>query len=297
MAASHPLDRFLLERMRDGNISTTALVVTFFCDVVTQHGGEIWLGSVIRTLTPLGINERLTRTSVYRLVQDGWLESRKQGRRSYYRLTQTGQNYYQRAAQRIYTSNQPDWDGGWSLLFTSLVPEEKRDALKRGISWLGYGQMAAGVHALPCNQTWSVDELLADLDLQDRVVQMQAQANDTERLKELVLSRWKLDDLQGLYKAFVSLYVEARNALHAQKQADGHTLVLLRILLIHEYRRILLKDPELPAKMLPGNWEGHAARKLTAEIYRELAKPTTKWVRQELLISGKPMTDGRHRFA
>ena len=297
MAASHLLDRFLLERMHDGNISSTALVVTFFCDVVTQHGGEIWLGSVIRALTPLGINERLTRTSVYRLVQDGWLESRKQGRRSFYRLTKTGQNYYQRAAQRIYTSNQPDWDGGWSLLFTSLVPEEKRDALKRGLSWLGYGQMAAGVHALPCNQTRSVDELLADLDLQDRVVQMRAQTNDNERLKELVLSCWKLDDLQHLYEDFVSLYVKARNALHAQRQADGHTLVLLRILLIHEYRRILLKDPELPAKMLPENWEGHAARTLTAEVYRELVKPTAKWVSHELLISGKPMIDGRGRFA
>lgn len=296
MAASHSLDRFLLERMHNGNISTTALVVTFFCDVVTQHGSEIWLGSVIRALTPLGINERLTRTSVYRLVQDGWLESRKQGRRSFYRLTQTGQNYYQRAAKRIYASNYPDWDGGWSLLFTSLVPEEKRDALKRGLSWLGYGQMAAGVHALPCNQTRTLDELLTDLDLQDRVVQMQAQADDTESLKKLVLSRWKLDELQRVYKDFVSLFVEARNALHAQKQADGHTLVLLRILLIHEYRRILLKDPELPAKMLPGDWEGHTARTLTAEIYRELTKPTATWVRHELIISGIPMIDGRGRF-
>lgn len=296
MAASHPLDRFLQERMRDGNISTTALVVTFFCDTVTQHGGEIWLGSVIRALTPLGINDRLTRTSVFRLVQDGWLEARKQGRRSFYRLTQTGQNYYQRAAQRIYTSNHPEWDGGWSLLFTSLVPEEKRDALKRGLSWLGYGQMAAGVHALPCNQTRTLDELLADLDLQDRVVQMQAQANDNQSLKELVLSRWKLDDLQGMYKDFVSLYLKARNVLHAEKETDGHTLVLLRILLIHEYRRILLKDPELPAKMLPGNWEGHTARTLTAEIYRELAKPTANWVKRELFIEGKPMIDGRRRF-
>lgn len=296
MATSHSLDRFLLERMHNGNISSTALVVTFFCDVVTQHGGEIWLGSVIPALTPLGINERLTRTSVYRLVQDGWLESRKQGRRSFYRLTQTGQNYYQRAAQRIYTSNYPDWDGGWSLLFTALVPEEKRDALKRGLSWLGYAQMAAGVHALPCNRTRTLDELLADLDLQGRVVQMQAQANDIESLKELVLSRWKLDELQRLYKDFVSLYTEAQSALHTQKQADGHTLVLLRILMIHEYRRILLKDPELPAKMLPGNWEGHTARTLTAEIYRELTKPTATWVRHELIISGVPMIDGRGRF-
>ena len=60
--------------MQEGNISSTAVVFTFFCDVVTQHGGEIWLGSVIQALAPLGINERLTRTAVFRLVQDDWLE-------------------------------------------------------------------------------------------------------------------------------------------------------------------------------------------------------------------------------
>lgn len=296
MAASHSLDQFLLERVREGNISSTALMVTFFCDVVMQHGREIWLGSVIRALTPLGISERLTRTSVYRLVQDGWLESRKQGRRSYYRLTPTGQNYYQRAARRIYSSKQADWDGGWSLMLTSLVPEEKREALKQGLSWLGYGRIAAGVHALPCNQTLNQDELLADLGLQDRVVQMRAQAKESECLKELVLSHWKLDDLQRLYQGFVSKYLEAQKMLHAKHKAGGHTMLLLRTLLIHEYRRILLKDPELPAKMLPANWEGHTARMLAAEIYRELAKPTAGWVERELLITGKPLIGEGRRF-
>lgn len=276
--AIHPLDRFVLQRMQEGNISSTALVFTFFCDVVTQHGGEIWLGSIIRALAPLGINDRLTRTSVFRLVQDGWLESRKQGRRSYYRLTRTGQNYYERAASRIYTSKQPEWDGNWTLLFTSMVPEKKRDALKRGLSWLGYGQLAAGVYALPCNQAQTLDELLADLELKNTIVQMQAQTNDTESLKELVLSRWNLGDLQSLYKEFISHYLNARKALQDQKPPDGQSMLLLRILLIHEYRRILLRDPELPAEMLPENWEGHIARILVGEIYRELVLPTTDWM-------------------
>lgn len=283
MAISHPLDDFLLQRMHEGNISSTALVVTFFCDVVTQHGGEIWLGDIIRLLTPLGVNERLTRTSVFRLVQDGWLESRKQGRRSYYRLTQTGQNYYQRAAQRIYSCDQPNWDGGWSLLFTSLVPEKKRDALRRGLTWLGYGQMATSVYALASNETQTLVELLDDLDLTEHVVRMQARADDTENLKTLVLSRWKLDDLQGFYQEFISLYLKARKALHHRKPPDGGSLLMLRVLLIHEYRRILLKDPKLPREMLPEDWEGHIARTLTAEIYREVEKQTTDWVRHQTL--------------
>ena len=283
MTASHPLDEFLQQRMQTGNISTTALLVTFFCDVVTQHGDEIWLGSLIKTLAPLGINERLTRTSVFRLVQDGWLESRKQGRRSFYRLTRTGQNYYQRAASRIYASKQTQWDGNWTLLFTSMVPEKKREALNRGLLWLGYGRIAAGVFALPHNQREVLDELLADLGLENTVVHMQAQTRDTESLKKLVLSRWKLNELKGLYSEYISDYLKASKALINRNPANGHSLLLLRILLIHEYRRILLRDPELPAEMLPDNWEGHAARTLTTEVYRELASPTTAWMNHELL--------------
>ena len=111
--ATSPLDRFLQQRMQTGNISSTTLVFTFFCDVVTQHGGEIWLGSVIHALAPLGVNERLIRTAVFRLVQDGWLESRKLGRRSYYRLTRTGQHYYRRPRNQHHIYHQQrDRSGG-----------------------------------------------------------------------------------------------------------------------------------------------------------------------------------------
>ena len=281
--ASSPLNQFLLQRMSDANISCTTLVFTFFCDVVTQHGGEIWLGSIIHALAPLGIKQRSTRTAVFRLVRDGWLESHKQGRRSYYRLTQTGQNYYQRAADRIYAGSKTEWDGAWTILFTALVPEQKRDALNRGLLWLGYGRMAAGVYAQPCDTRPQLRELLTDLNLEDSVVHMQAQAGCDESLKRLVLSHWKLDDLRQKYKTFTSHYLEARGALNNISPPNGHTLLLLRILLVHEYRRILLSDPELPAEMLPADWEAYAAQSLTGEIYRQLAGPTTQWVNQELL--------------
>lgn len=290
--ASKTLDRFLLERMQDGNFSSTTLVFTFFCDVVTQHGGVIWIGSIIHALAPLGINARSTRTAVFRLVQDGWLESRKQGRRSYYQLTKTGQNYYQRAAKRIYASYKPRWDGVWTLLFVSLVPEDKRDALHRGLSWLGYGRMAAGVYGLPSNDRQPLDELLSDLGLKDNIVHMQAQADNADSLQKLILSRWKLSDLRQHYKQFTTQYRKAGQILEREKQAAGHSLLLLRVLLMHEYRRILLRDPELPSAMLPCDWEGYTAQLLAGRLYRELAGPTSKWVNRELLNADGDMKGG-----
>ena len=281
--AVHPLDRFLQQRMQEGNISATALVFTFFCDVVTQHDGEIWLGSIIHALAPLSINERLTRTAAFRLQQDDWLQSYKQGRRSYYQLTPTGQNYYKRAANRIYAGKQPDWDGHWTLLFTSMVPEQKRDALRRGLLWQGYGRLASSVYALPRDQRPALDQLLTELGVTDNIVAMQAHADDAEALRKLVLSHWKLDELRRRYKAFTGHYKKAFKALNNRRPASAHSMFLLRILLIHEYRKILLGDPELPAAMLPSNWDGYAARSLTGDIYRLTAKTSTEWVSQALL--------------
>jgi phenylacetic acid degradation operon negative regulatory protein len=290
--ATHTLETFLRQRMQDGNISSTTLLVTFFCDVMTQHDGEIWLGSIVHALAPLGINDRLARTAVFRLVKDGWLESRKQGRRSFYRLTPTGQSYYQRAARRIYATESPDWNGNWDLLFTSLAPEKKREPLKRGLLWLGYGRMAAGVYALPGNESQALAELLKDLALEGSIVHMRARADDSDSLRKLVLSRWKLDDLRKRYKEFTSLYLQTLEASQNKKAASGHNIFLLRILLIHEYRRILLSDPELPATMLPANWEAYTARSLTGDIYRQLVPRSIQWINRELFNADGRMKGG-----
>ncbi|MGD8384597.1 MAG: phenylacetic acid degradation operon negative regulatory protein PaaX [Lysobacterales bacterium] len=293
-AATQALTEFLHRRMQQGNISSTTLLLTFFCDVVTEHGGEIWLGSVINALAPLGISERLIRTSVFRLIQDDWLESRKQGRRSYYRLTETGEHYYQRAAKRIYASHSPAWDGVWTLLFASMVDKDKRDSLRKGLLWLGYGSFAPGVFALPSGDVQSLNELLRDLDLEESIVKMRAQAEASmhgQNLKKLVLSRWDLDDLRRRFAEFTKHYEAAAKILRRKQQPDAQTLLLLRVLMIHEYRRLLLQDPELPATMMPANWEGHAAQKLVGNIYRMVADPTSRWISRELVGANGPLEE------
>ena len=182
-----------------------------------------------------------------------------------------------------------------------MVPEDKRDVLHRGLSWLGFGRMAAGVYAMPSNNRPPLDELLADLEIKDSIVRMQAQADNVESLQRLVMSRWKLGDLRQRYKEFTSQYRKAEKILRARKPPADHSIFLLRVLLMHEYRRILLQDPELPAAMLPRDWEGYAAQSLTGDLYRELATPTAKWANRELLNADGNLRGGlatlKKRFA
>ncbi len=67
-----------------------SLITTVFGDAIAPRGGTVWLGSLISVMADFGVSERLTRTSVFRLVKDGWLQSAQIGRRSHYRLTDEG---------------------------------------------------------------------------------------------------------------------------------------------------------------------------------------------------------------
>ena len=64
------------------------------------------------------------------------------------------------------------------------------------------------------------------------------------------------------------ILAELRRDRHAEV-AEEDTF-LIRSLLIHDYRRLLLRDPELPDVLLPAEWPGKKARLLCKEPYRRL---------------------------
>ncbi len=45
---------------------------------------------------------------------------------------------------------------------------------------------------------------------------------------------------------------------------------MLRSLMMHDFRRVLLRDPMLPSELLPEKWAGAEARTLCREIYGRL---------------------------
>jgi len=51
---------------------------------------------------------------------------------------------------------------------------------------------------------------------------------------------------------------------------------LVRTLLIHEYRKIHLQDPLLPAALLPRDWVGAAAYRLCRRLYARLFRPAER---------------------
>ncbi len=280
-------------------IRCTSLIVTLFGDVASQHGGIVWLGSLVEALALLGVDERLVRTSTFRLVQEGWLEASREGRRSYYRFTAYGRREYARAARRIYARDRPAWDGNWTLLLPVAVPDAAREGFRRSMSWAGFGTLSSGVYAHPGSDTSSVSELLAELGLSDSVVIMHAgtDALQSDRLlRDVLWKNWQLEELAAAYARFVQRLRPVRHALTRAKAISPEDCFAVRLLLIHEYRRILLHDTDVPAELLPADWPGLEARRLAAELYARVAPGSLDYVAARLQGGNGPLAAPAESF-
>lgn len=262
-----------------------SLIITFFGDVVSQHGREIWLGSAATALQGLGINDRLVRTSVFRLTKEGWLEVDREGRRSFYRFSNFGSLEYQRAARRIYSARGESWQGRWQLLIPTTVDDKVREDLRRSLNWLGFRTITPGTYARPGGDLDTIRGLLDEFNIEQSVVLMDAETSSLttkKALREVVSEHWKLDELAADYADFIRLFGPLGQAISKGKKPTPEEAFQARLLLIHEYRRILLRDTPLPEDLLPNRWQGTVARQIVSSLYPSLAGPSEAYVVAEL---------------
>jgi len=263
-----------------------SLIITLFGDVISQHGGEIWLGSIARSVEALGINDRLVRTSIFRLAKEGWIEVEREGRKSFYGFTRSGSKEYQRAAQRIYSAGGNSWRGGWQILIPTHLPEHLRDDFRRSLNWLGFRAISNGTFARPGGDEESIRDLLDEFDLNSGVIVMEAKTTSLTSSKEwrnVVSEYWQLETLEADYRQLIGLFRPLKKTLDNGVLPTPLEAFQARILLIHEYRRILLRDTPLPDDLLPNRWQGTVARQLVQGLYRDLAAPSTNYIQTELV--------------
>jgi phenylacetic acid degradation operon negative regulatory protein len=269
------LERFL----QKSRIQAGSLITTVFGDAILPRGGRVSLGSMIQLLQPLGANERLVRTAVYRLVKEEWLQSEAQGRKTDYMLTPSGHRRFDEASRQIYAADNPGWDRRWRLiLIVGELDARVREQLRRALFWHGFGETATGGFVHPTADLENVMESLVSEGLQAVLAHLMPMVAVNSRAAhcatdiEMVQKAWNLDGLASSYDGFLQKYEPIRDALIACGQEDLSQMnaFLIRTLLIHDVRRLLLRDPQLPESLLPANWPGSRARHLCRDLYRKL---------------------------
>ena len=129
-----------------------SLIITVWGDAIAPHGGAVMLAGLIDLLAPFGINERLVRTSVFRLAREGWLKAKPVGRESLYRLTRDGARRFEQAYRRIYAPPVEGWDESWEIVIADGPAAPQRRALKQELQWEGFGTLGSGVFARPADR-------------------------------------------------------------------------------------------------------------------------------------------------
>ena len=266
---------------------TKSLVMTLFGDVIVPHGGEVWLGSLIELLAPFGVGDRLVRTSVFRLAEEGWLDSRREGRRSRYMLDVKSASRFKRAYQRIYTPVHRDWDQRWTLLFAlaGTITAEQRASLRSELLWQGYAMIAPFVFAHPIPDMSTLEDILQRVGVRDSVFVSTVSEPDLIRarpLGDLIDECWELGKVMENYKRFLADFQTLPKLLNTEGATAPELAFVVRELTIHAYRRIYLHDPELPLELLPPHWPGKTAFELCHDIYQATYRASEQFVMDTL---------------
>lgn len=250
-----------------------SLVMTIFGDSIVPHGGAVWLGSLIELLGPFGVNDRLVRTSVFRLAQEGWLGSHRDGRRSSYAIPPEAARRFTRAYRRIYAPLHVNWDGQWTLILhgNGNLTASERSNLRKELLWEGYSMLSPGVFGHPAGDRETLDEILARTNTQHKVFICQSADMPGMRhgrpLRDMVGDGWDLTGVMAGYEQFIDLFQPLLALLKAGPAIAPEQAFVIRTLLIHAYRRVQLHDPQLPMELLPEPWPGANAYDLARELY------------------------------
>ncbi len=234
--------------------------MTVLGEYVLPRGEPVWTLTLVRALAMLGVEEKSARQALSRSAAEGWLASRRHGRRVQWQLTAPGRNLLSEGASRIYSfgSQQRQWDSRWLILLVS-VPEAKRDLrhrLRARLSWAGFGTPSPGVWVSPDpGREAEAGQILADLGLASASMSFLASYGTIGGQESVVRLAWDLDGVARRYQEFIDSFARRR-------PAGGQELLVAQTLLVHEWRRFPFLDPQLPADLLPARWIGTTAAEL-----------------------------------
>lgn len=262
----------VLRHLRGEPSRTWSIIITIYGDAIAPRGGCVWLGTLLAFFKALDISDGVVRTAMSRLASDGWLERSRVGRNSFYRLAAKGGETFRLATEHIYRQRPPRWRGefDWLLLDNS----GERERVRADMLEAGFGAPAPGQWIAPAGA--NIPPIAANA-LKMRV------SGDAAANRALAARSWPLAETAAAYRRFLIAFEPLRLSLAAGARFSDLDALVARVLLIHNYRRIVLRDPILPAEILPEDWPGADARALCADVYGRILPGSERWLDENAL--------------
>jgi phenylacetic acid degradation operon negative regulatory protein len=258
--------------MQTCDVNARSALFDLYGDHLLSRGQQAPVAALVRLLAPAAISPPAVRTAVSRMARQGWLVPVRLPGGPGYRLTPRATSRLRQAADRIYRTQTPAWDGRWHVVVIDRVTERaKRDRLKSALGYLGYACLDGS--------TWISPRCSVELDPVIAAEQVRAErffASYDGDARGLAARAWDLDGLARAYRDWI-----ARAAEIAAKAADDQPddlIFAVRSELVHEWRKFLFIDPGLPAELLPAQWPGFVAAVSFQVEADRLLPATTRFV-------------------
>jgi len=287
--SENEVDEYLKSLLEEISPKAKSLIITFFGDTVFPYGGTIWLGSLVKFMEEFGISEKLTRTSIFRLTKEGWLSSKKFGRESYYSLSNYAIDRFVKAHYSVYAYDEQDIDNDWIVLLTNSLKPAQELELSKVLKKEGFATPSKHTFLHPNYKMEYMQDILIKFEFQNDILLIKGPIHmpmNKEMLKDMVHTYWDLADVEMRYQSFITKF---RKIYTLETPIDKFTTkqcFMLRILLIHEFRRALLFDPKLGSELVSIDWLGKASASLVDSVYSIIHNQANDYVKENLLTVG-----------
>ena len=235
---------------------TWSLLVSVFGELARAQDDHLSAADLGAWLADLGVEPGLVRTALSRLVANGTLIRARTGRAAAYRLSPQAGAEFRSAADIIYGGALPQPTGRVVLNVLDHCPDRagaRAALIADGARLLGSTVFVRPEHA--GREHLRPEGALVFVTAPDAALRGKADA------------LWSLTALDAAYRAVT----ESAGALLAEAtQMAPREAVLARIMLVHEFRRVVLRDPFLPSALLPEDWSGVRARMRFDAAYARL---------------------------
>ena len=97
-------------------------------------------------------------------------------------------------------------------------------------------------------------------------------------IKAMIQRAWDLETVNSRYQFFIDRYKGLLDTLLKAPAVSGVQAFSIRSLMFHDFRRIRLIDPVLPAALHTSKWNGDQAFSISQRLYDLLAHPSEQYI-------------------
>jgi phenylacetic acid degradation operon negative regulatory protein len=230
-----------------------SLLVTMFGDLALAPGARLSGASVNALTATIGLKPEATRVALHRLRKEGWIESHRTGRQTRYELTKEGRRETQAAWPRVYG---PDPVDRAVQLVLEDPSERTRHDTARGCPDTVQLGAKSWITTRPVGTSgqWSIP------------------LSATEAPPHWVSERICAPEVQAASQELAEHFRQVAEKLTLAEMTLLQS-VALRVVIVHEWRRLVLRVPHFPERLFPDGWHGAACRAVFQDLLGRLTAP------------------------